>query len=253
MVIGDAGTAGAAQLPARAAAPTDLAGTALALARRFASGATLWCVAPQWPAHARHLAVEFVHPVVVGARALPGVAVEGDDPVGSVRSLSTPGDLLAAIGPADDACLAALLPRARAWGLTTLGIGAGPRPAPGWADHLVWTDAPARAVAHDGRLVLAYHLLWELTHVCFEHPGLLVDPDGCEDEQVCATCSDEGRHGEVFAVGPAVAEVRTAAGRERVDCTLVGPVQPGDVVLIHAGVAISRVDVAPLVHGGGPV
>ena len=24
--------------------------------------------------------------------------------------------------------------------------------------------------SHDGRLVLLYHVLWELTHVCFEHP-----------------------------------------------------------------------------------
>ena len=28
-----------------------------------------------------------------------------------------------------------------------------------------------------GRFVLLYHLLWELTHVCFEHPGLLKPPD----------------------------------------------------------------------------
>ena len=44
----------------------DLARAALALARRFAAGATLWCVAPAWPEHARHVAVEFVHPVIMG-------------------------------------------------------------------------------------------------------------------------------------------------------------------------------------------
>ncbi len=48
----------------------DLASAALSLARRFAAGATMWCVAPQWPAHARHVAVEFVHPVIVGKRVL---------------------------------------------------------------------------------------------------------------------------------------------------------------------------------------
>ena len=48
----------------------DLALAALALARRFAAGATMWCLAPAWPEHARHVAVEFVHPVIMGKRAL---------------------------------------------------------------------------------------------------------------------------------------------------------------------------------------
>ena len=58
---------------------TDLARCALTVARRFAAGATMWCLAPAWPEHARHLAVEFVHPVIVGTRALPAVSVEGAD------------------------------------------------------------------------------------------------------------------------------------------------------------------------------
>jgi hypothetical protein len=68
----------------------DLAPAALALARRFAAGATMWCVAPQWPAHARHVAVEFVHPVIVGKRALPAVSVDGPGAAESVRLLSRP-------------------------------------------------------------------------------------------------------------------------------------------------------------------
>ena len=35
----------------------------------------------EWPEHARHVAVEFVHPVIMGKRALPAVAVADDDPV----------------------------------------------------------------------------------------------------------------------------------------------------------------------------
>ncbi|MBA3302725.1 MAG: hydrogenase assembly protein HupF, partial [Acidimicrobiia bacterium] len=67
----------------------DLAATALSLARRFAAGATLWCWAPGADQHARHVAVEFVHPVIVGKRALPAVAVTdavGDAPA-TLRSL----------------------------------------------------------------------------------------------------------------------------------------------------------------------
>lgn len=67
----------------------------------------------------------------------------------------------------------------------------------------------------------------------------------CHDD-VCVTCSDEGRPGEViglpeFEFGPA--RVRTATGEEDVDVTVAGPVQLGDVVLIHAGVAITRLEV----------
>jgi len=222
----------------------DLAVTALGLARIFASDATLWCAAPAWPAHARHVAVEFVHPVIVGTRALPAVALGGEDLVGAARTLAAAGDALLAIGPAADPTLAALLPRAQAWGLTTIWVGAGPRPEPGRADHVLWVDAPADEAAHDGRLVLAYHLLWELTHVCFEHPGLL-RPEPAGEDDVCVTCSDEGRPGEVVADGPAGAEVRTAAGIELVDVTLVAPVVPGDLVLIHAGTAITRLDLVP--------
>ncbi|MDQ2727970.1 MAG: HypC/HybG/HupF family hydrogenase formation chaperone, partial [Actinomycetota bacterium] len=56
----------------------------------------------------------------------------------------------------------------------------------------------------------------------------------------CITCSDEGRVAEVVSVGPDAAVVRAAGQLEEADVTLVGPVGPGDVVLIHAGTAISR-------------
>jgi hydrogenase maturation factor HypF (carbamoyltransferase family) len=45
----------------------------------------MWCAAPRWPQHANHLAVEFVHPVVVGKRALPAVALTAGDLVDSLR------------------------------------------------------------------------------------------------------------------------------------------------------------------------
>ena len=34
----------------------DLAAASLAMARRFAAGGTLWCVAPSWEPHAHHMA-----------------------------------------------------------------------------------------------------------------------------------------------------------------------------------------------------
>jgi hydrogenase maturation factor len=63
-------------------------------------------------------------------------------------------------------------------------------------------------------------------------------------EAVCVTCSDEGRPGRVVAVPAdafAPALVRTEAGTEEVDVTLVAPVREGDVLLIHAGTAIGHI------------
>jgi hypothetical protein len=215
----------------------DLAAAALALARRFAAGATMWCVAPAWPAHGRHVAVEFVHPVIMGKRALPAVHVPDGDPVGALRVLARPGDVATVLGPADDGRLLAVLRRAPAWGLTTVWLGAGPRPPGGAADHVLWADTGAA-----GDLVLRYHLLWELTHVVFEHPGLLTPAEESGEPEVCITCSDEGRLAEVAAVHPdGRADVLAAGRRESVDVSLVDGLHPGSLVLVHAGVAITAI------------
>ncbi|MFE7201935.1 HypC/HybG/HupF family hydrogenase formation chaperone [Pseudonocardia alni] len=221
----------------------DLAAASLVLARRFAAGATLWCVAPSWEPHAQHVAVEFVHPVIVGTKALPAVALTGPDPVAEVRVSVRPGDVVLAVAGAQDAAVAAVMRRAPAWGVTTLWIGSGARPEPGSSDHVLWLDDPDPRLPATGGFVLLYHLLWELTHVCFEHPGLLAEPaQECSDE-VCITCSDEGRLGEVVAPGAGgMARVRTAEGIEAVATTLVEPVTAGELLVVHAGMAISRID-----------
>ena len=155
----------------------------------------MWCISPRWPAHGRHVAVEFVHPVIVGKRALPAVNVDCGDIVGAVRLLARPGDVILAISPADDDIVGSLLRRSQAWGLTSLWLGAGPRPPVGTADHVIWIEGDdAGIAARSGDVVMLYHLLWELTHVVFEHPGLLEADPACTDE-VCITCSDEGTVG----------------------------------------------------------
>lgn len=218
----------------------DLAATALTLAKRFAAGATMWSIAPGWEPHALHIAVEFIHPVIVGKRALPAVALTGPDVVDLVRVSVRAGDIVVGVGGADNAEVRSVMRRCPAWGATTVWIGSGERPTPGMADHVLWLDDPDPRVPATGGFVLFYHLLWELTHVCFEHPGLLKPAAA---EEVCTTCSDEGRLGEVTTVSADdTAEVRTARGVETIATTLVEPVAPGDLVLVHAGTAISRVE-----------
>lgn len=217
----------------------DLAATAFTLAKRFAAGATMWSIAPGWEPHALHIAVEFIHPVIVGKRALPAVAITGPDVVDVVRVSVRPGDIVVGVGGADNPEVRSVMRRCPAWGATTVWIGSGERPAAGSADHVLWLDDPDPKVPATGGFVLFYHLLWELTHVCFEHPGLLKEE--CADD-VCVTCSDEGRLGEVVsASADGMASVRTAKGVETVATTLVDPVAAGELVLVHAGTAISKV------------
>jgi hypothetical protein len=225
---------------------TDLSSAALALARRVHAGATLWCWSPQWPQHARHVAVEFVHPVVMGKRAVPAEAVAEPDPSATLRAVVRTGDVLIVVADASVEGVVPVLSRARAWGAESFWIGAGSRPGAGDADHVLWLDGHGAEAAHTGDLVLVYHLLWELTHVCLEHSGLMgVERPACGPPEVaCITCGDEGRLGEVQrAVAPGEMLVRTAAGCEIVDTALVGPLAAGDLVVVHAGTAIGRFDI----------
>src|ERR1700756_1383214 len=217
----------------------DLAATSFSLAKRFAAGATMWGISPGWEPHALHIAVEFLHPGIVGKRALPAVAITGPNVVDVVRVSVRPGDIVIAVSSADDPEVRSVMQRSRAWGVTTVWIGSGGRPKAGMAEHVLWLDDPDPRAPATGGFVLFYHLLWELTNVCFEHSGLL-KPE-CSEE-VCVTCSDEGRLGEVVSASAGgQAPVRTARGVENVVTALVDPVAAGELVLVHAGTAISRV------------
>ncbi|MGD0320361.1 MAG: hydrogenase assembly protein HupF [Acidimicrobiales bacterium] len=237
----------------------DLAMASLAMARRFAEGATLWCVAPAWPEHAHHVAGDFAHRVISGQKPLPAVAVVDTDPVGRLRQLVHSGDLLLALSAADEGEVAAVMRRAPAWGLATIWVGSGVRPEPGAADHVLWVDAVPDVVdpIHDvmadtGELVLLCRHLREATHVYLERPGLIesADPAACTNDELCVTCFDEGRLGEIVLAGAAHAAgkgnrsavVRTPRGLEEIDTNLVGALTAGDLVIIHAGAAIGVVE-----------
>jgi hydrogenase maturation factor len=63
----------------------------------------------------------------------------------------------------------------------------------------------------------------------------------CDDDR-CITCSDEGREMHVVVAREDGLAMCTDAegGQAEVMTELVGLVEPGDAVVVHAGVAIAR-------------
>jgi D-sedoheptulose 7-phosphate isomerase len=137
------------------------------MAERFARGGRLIAcgASPAARSDVRHMAVEFVHPVIVGKRALPalGLAAEGGSVAAQVELLAEPGDMLIAF---EDSPAIAL---ARDRGCLTIAF------APGAAE---WMFAPpGDAFVRQELVETLYHVLWELVHVFFDHRGLLEGRD----------------------------------------------------------------------------
>ncbi|HEY3613950.1 MAG TPA: HypC/HybG/HupF family hydrogenase formation chaperone [Gaiellales bacterium] len=74
------------------------------------------------------------------------------------------------------------------------------------------------------------------------------DVPACVDEH-CITCSDEGLPLRIVALegdglARCLADGSPCEPGETVDVQLVGDVAPGDLVLVHAGVALALLEVA---------
>ena len=204
-----------------------------AMARSFSRGGALVAFGTGPAAtDAAHVAVEFMHPVIVGKRALPAIAPTSD-PTGAstLARLAGADDIALAIapGPADRA-VTRFLADARERGLLTIALTAGGEPPPADFSFVVGHDDERLAQEVQETL---YHVLWELVHVFFEHPGLLND--------ACITCGDVAVQARVVAVRNGTAVIEKDGAREEVAVDLVEDVGVGDVVLCHAGVALEKV------------
>ena len=139
-----------------------------AMAERFARGGRLLAigVSPTARSDVRHVAVEFVHPVIVGKRALPALGLLGDTaPLATeVKLAAGADDIVMAFG--DDPELSVAIGAARAVGAVTVAF------APLHADWELVAPAGDPFIAQE-LVETAYHVLWELVHVFFEHRGLL--------------------------------------------------------------------------------
>jgi D-sedoheptulose 7-phosphate isomerase len=189
--------AGARRMAVAELLADDAAGVAMAchdMALRFHAGGRLVVFGSGEAAtDAQHIAVEFVHPVIVGKRALPAFSLSNDIATVTgiagregfsevfahqLRYLGEPHDIALGVsgdGAGDDVLKG--LETAHELGMLTIALTGG---TGGTIAGSPAVDHAFTARSHDPRVVkevqvTTYHILWELVHVFFEQPGLL-DP-----------------------------------------------------------------------------
>jgi D-sedoheptulose 7-phosphate isomerase len=125
---------------------------------------------------AQHVSVEFVHPVIVGKRALPALDISAEF-TASLRALARPGDIVVGFAPPDgDPLVDAALAAAAARGAMTLALSG---PSATYATGRFTPDA----FLHQEVVEMLYHVLWESVHVFFEHapvPAAQVSPGAAD-------------------------------------------------------------------------
>jgi D-sedoheptulose 7-phosphate isomerase len=207
-----------------------------AMARAFAKGGTLVPFGTGAAAtDAAHVAVEFMHPVIVGKRALPALAPTNDPTRASIAArLLRPDDIALGLahGAASEAVEGFLATARERAGLTLAFTGSSAPAAADYAFAVPSDDPDVVQEVHE----TTYHVLWELVHVFFEHPGLL--------EDACVTCGDVAVEAEVVALHNGSAVIERDGAREEVAVGLLDEVKVGDRVLCHAGVALERLEEA---------
>jgi D-sedoheptulose 7-phosphate isomerase len=114
---------------------------------------------------AQHVSVEFVHPVIVGKRALPALDLSiAFEPW--LKTLVQADDMVMGFGPPDgDPEVWAALDAARARHAMTFAL-------PGVEGSYFCNPATQDAFVHQELIEILYHTLWETVHVFFEHREL---------------------------------------------------------------------------------
>jgi D-sedoheptulose 7-phosphate isomerase len=114
---------------------------------------------------AQHVSVEFVHPVIVGKRALPALDLSAMF-VGGLDAIVRCDDMVMGFGPPDgDPVVWDALDIARDRGAMTFAL-------PGTAGDYAVAAETADPFMHQELTEILYHTLWETVHVFFEHREL---------------------------------------------------------------------------------
>ena len=139
------------------------------MSQRFLKGGRLLAFGRgSYATDAQHVSVEFVHPVIVGKRALPALDLS---PLFRpwLEAIMMPDDMVMGFGPpdGDDEVLAAL-EWARARGAMTFALPGRIGTRAAYSIDGVTSDP----FMHQELIELLYHTLWETVHVFFEHREL---------------------------------------------------------------------------------
>jgi D-sedoheptulose 7-phosphate isomerase len=117
---------------------------------------------------AQHVSVEFVHPVIVGKRALPALDVSflfGP----WLETILRSKDIVMGFGPPEgDPDIQAVLEKASRRGAMTLAL-------PGENGDYGFRSVTPDPFVHQEMIEMLYHVLWETVHVFFEHRELGFD------------------------------------------------------------------------------
>jgi D-sedoheptulose 7-phosphate isomerase len=139
------------------------------MALRFQDGGRLLALGRgPYFSDAQHVSVEFVHPVIVGKRALPALDISGL--VGSsANTIVEPADIVMGFGPpAGDPEVSAFLHDAKKCGAMTLAL-------PGGEGDYFCAAATEDPLVHQEIVEILYHTLWETVHVFLERQELGFD------------------------------------------------------------------------------
>ena len=114
---------------------------------------------------AQHVSVEFVHPVIVGKRALPALDLSMLFRPW-LEAILRPEDIVMGFGPPEgDPEVWATLQQARAQDAMTFAL-------PGTEASYALAPVTEDAFMHQEMVEILYHTLWETVHVFFEHREL---------------------------------------------------------------------------------
>ena len=133
------------------------------MSRRFLAGGRLLAFGRGAAStDAQHVSVEFVHPVIVGKRALPAIDV-GPDFAAHLPTILRPNDMVMGFSfPNSDRATDDALQSARQRGALTFGL------VGDTSDHSFASPSDDPFICQEVFEIL-YHLLWETVHVSFEH------------------------------------------------------------------------------------
>jgi D-sedoheptulose 7-phosphate isomerase len=139
------------------------------MAQRFLNGGRLLAFGRGACAtDAQHVSVEFVHPVIIGKRALPALDLSMF-PAAAVATLVRPRDIVMGFGPPEgDPEIAPVLGAVHRAGAMTFAF-------PGRDADYAIECISSHPFHHQEIIEILYHTLWETVHVFFEHHELPSD------------------------------------------------------------------------------